>query len=252
MKDVLLYLNEHVACENYIHNFQSGFFLNQYETGEEFQMKYASEFAVIFMMKGRLKVTSTAKETATIKSNEMCSLAPYNNYKIEVLRDTKFIVCIFEKPKILCDQFSISKLAQYYTSKKKNIRVLRMVNPVRDFIKNMEFYLVNKMYCRHLHDLKESEWLFLMRGFYKKEDAANFLAPVIESLNTFKNIVKSNVLKVETVGELAEICNMSTKTFTRRFQKEFDQTPKQWMMAEKSKLNNVTKKMKKEIVGMYK
>lgn len=248
MKEVLLYLDEHVACENYIQNFKTGFLLKEYSMSEFFLMNLDSEFSVIFMMKGRIKITDSSNESLTVKANEMCSFLSYNEYRVEVLKDAKFIICFFEKPKILCDQFSISKLATYYTQKNKTIRNLQMVAPIKAFVKNMEFYLVNKMYCRHLHDIKESEWLFLMRGFYPKEEAANFLGPVIETLNTFKNIVKSNYMNVSTVTELAEICNMSTKTFSRRFQKEFNETPKQWMLKEQAKLNCVAKRVNKELI----
>lgn len=49
--------------------------------------------------------------------------------------------------------------------------------------------------------------------------------------NLFIENVIANSKKSKTVEELAFNCNyLSTKTFTRHFKKNFDMSPKQWMM----------------------
>lgn len=234
----LQYLEEHVACKHYRKSARTGFYFKKYHKGQDFELILKEEFAVIFLIRGELEEISSGNSAIIIKANEMCSLNRRNRYNFNVLVDSELVILFFDYPKIQCDQFSLQKQEPFVPHLKINARVLPMLEPVKNFIDGMIFYLSKKMYCLHMHDLKESEWFFILRCFYTKEEAAYFLEPVIENLNSFEYLVRSNLKKVNTVNELASLCNMTQKTFTRKFVKSFDSTPKQWLMQEKAKLAN--------------
>ncbi|MGC3977945.1 MAG: helix-turn-helix transcriptional regulator [Paludibacteraceae bacterium] len=232
----LLYLDEHRACSNYISDFFSGFSYKQYGCDFELKLALKKQFAVIFMQNGVLEVISDLNEIRSVHTNEIALLNYEKNYTCKMLEDSVFTLLYFDYPKIKCDKYSLLSLGTYNKQKlEEDIRILPMKNPLKAFVDNMNIYLKNNMICRHLHDLKESEWLFLMRGFYTKEESAYFLEPVISSLNDFVTVVKENYLLCESIKDLAEKCNMSEKTFTRRFKEHFNDTPKQWVMREKAK-----------------
>lgn len=235
IKSSILYLDEHRSCQHYISDFNSGFSQSQFKSGKEINFNLKRQFVIIFLQSGVLEITSVLNEKKKLNSNEICILNYEKNYKCNVLEDATFTLLYFDYPKIKCDKYSLLSLENYKTKMEDDIRILPMLEPVNAFVNNLSVYLQNKMMCRHLHDMKESEWLFLMRGFYTKQQSAYFLAPVIDSLNDFIIKVKDNYLNCDSVKDLAEKCNMSEKTFTRRFKEHFKDTPKQWMMKEKAK-----------------
>ena len=102
-----------------------------------------------------------------------------------------------------------------------------------NFLNTMQIYLDKKMLCKHLQGLKQSEFFFIMRGFYTKEENAMFFFPVIETRNSFKMLVREKAENVKTTKDLAAACNMTTKTLTRRFKETFNDTPKQWLLTRK-------------------
>lgn len=231
----LLYLEEHRGCQNYVSDFTSGFSQQHFATGKEIKFSLKTQFVIIFLRAGEMEITSALNEKKLLSSNHICILNYENEYTCKILENVYFTMLYFDYPKIKCDKYSLIALNEYKVKTPDDIRILPTAEPMKVFVDNLSIYLKNRMMCKHLHDLKESEWLFLMRGFYTKEESAYFLSPVIDSLNDFTIKVKDNYLKCDSVKDLAERCNMSEKTFTRRFKEHFNDTPKQWILREKAK-----------------
>ncbi|MFV0471513.1 MAG: helix-turn-helix transcriptional regulator [Paludibacteraceae bacterium] len=232
----LLYIDEHTTCKHYIKEYNSGFWEKKIKRNAKFTLRLKKQFAIIFLSAGELEITSELGETKIIGSEQQCLLDYEQDYVCSLNRTSFFTILFFEHPKILCDKFSLLELNNYKKKSDDDIRILPMNSVLKQFIEHLGAYLRSKMMCQHLHDIKESEWLFILRGFYTKEQIAYFLSPIIDSLDDFVVIVKDNHLACNSVKELAEKCNMSEKTFTRRFREHFNDTPKQWMMREKAKL----------------
>lgn len=232
----LLYLDEHLGCENYIRENNVGFGNLKLVKENDYQIHLKGEFAVLFVTKGKVMIGVPETPIEVMEKNEIWLLSNHHDYSLTVKSNAHVTIMYFDRPNSRCDFLAFDKMSGLIKKNDTSLaRKLKMNKPVADFIKGLEFYLDNKMYCRHLHDLKESEFFFLIRGFYTKEEIAYFFTPVIRSLNGFANLVQTNYLKVDTVTELAEKLNMTPKTFTRRFKSVFDATPKQWMLKVKTK-----------------
>ena len=225
------------------------------EKEDNLSFNLAEEFAVLFINRGSVIIELPNHQKLRIRNKQIVLLSNYSNYNLTAKSDADLTVLYFERPGSRCDLLRFDKMkSNAYDKNGQLVRTLKMNKPLQDFVKYMDFYLERKMYCRHLHEIKESEFFFLVRAFYTKEDIAYFFDPVVRSLNDFTNQVKGNYMKVESVRELAEICNMTTKTFTRKFKATFHQTPKQWMMTEKAKFGKKRKpyeRKKKSIIGIY-
>lgn len=239
----LLYYREHKSCTNYYSEFSSGFSIHKFDADSKILFLLAKEFGVIFLKKGSLKIIDkVSNEVEHLKNNEMILLTRYETFDASVMENSEFVILFFDHPKILCDKFALQVIREECNkeNRMKKMRVLPIKDQVLWFLESMDFYLKNKMYCMHLHDIKQSEFFFLMRAFYPKKENNYFFEPVAESLDDFINMVKNNFQKVDSVKDLASICNMSVKTFTRRFKENFNDSPKQWMMKEKAKFKKLT------------
>ncbi|MGL5262303.1 MAG: helix-turn-helix domain-containing protein, partial [Bacteroides sp.] len=102
-------------------------------------------------------------------------------------------------------------------------------------LSSMDFYLDNRLQCRHLHSIKLQEVFFTFRGFYKKEDMISFFAPILNKTVDFKDFVIANYQKVKTVEELSSLYGCSLRSFNRKFKQHFDDSPYNWMLRQKAK-----------------
>lgn len=230
----ILYIQEHLHCKNYTFTNKSAFKHFHFKQGEVFSMESKEDFVFLFMLRGKMGIFCSCMDSAVLEEDQMYSFGHGWNISANVLEDSEFLVLVFDTPHIRCDQFSMISLKQYYKPEMDQcVRTLAIKPQVASFICNIIFYLDNQMYCKHLQDIKQSEWFFLMRAFYTKEENAMFFAPLIVDKNEFVLLVKEKAEKISTVNELAEACNMTTKTFTRNFKKYFNSTPKKWLQAQK-------------------
>ena len=231
----ILYLKEHTECTHYLGISNSSFKFFKLNRGSDFILSFTDQYLFLFLLKGDILLTSHSGASLSTTNNKMLSLGYEEDYKGICKTDVEFLTLTFNRPQIRCDEFSLLNLRKYLEDKDKelNFRVLPILPPLSDFLLNILLYLQNEMYCTHLHDIKQSEWFFLMRAFYSKQDNAMFFKPLIEEKNSFILQVKELADSVSNVNELAKACNVSTKTLTRNFKKYFNTTPKKWMLAQK-------------------
>lgn len=66
--------------------------------------------------------------------------------------------------------------------------------------------------------------------YYSRDEIINFFCSILCNKNDFKQNVLKNYTRDSSVSDLALKCNMSLKTFTRRFKENFGETPYQWLL----------------------
>lgn len=228
------YIQEHLQCKNYTFSNRSVFKHFSLSGNEKFTVEAKQDYVFVFLLEGSINVSGSYCKNHKLESNYMYSLGREQSFFFDTLTDCKFLLLLFDVPIIKCDQFSMLALKEYFSPADDTcVRVLPIKPQILSFLDNIIFYLENKMYCRHLQEIKQSEWFFLMRAFYSKQENAMFFAPLIEEKNEFVFLVKEKAETISTVNELAEACNMTTKTFTRNFKKYFNTTPKKWLQLQK-------------------
>ncbi len=229
----LLYVEEHLHCKNYTFDNRSTFRHFNFSKDSEFTLE-CEDYVFLFILKGKISLFCSCIEQFAAEENHMYSLGNNWSYSSKAMEDSEFLILTFDTPHIKCDQFSMISLKQYYKPEEAEcVNKLPIRPQLTSFLGNILFYLNNKMYCKHLQDIKQSEWFFLMRAFYTKEENATFFAPLLDGKNDFLYLVKEKAKTINTVNELAKACNMTTKTFTRNFKKYFHTTPKKWLQLQK-------------------
>lgn len=232
----ILYVKEHIGCENYGQSNGTSFNRYRFPKGETFKMDFPNRSSFVFVLSGEINVAKQDEEPVKFVGGNMYALGFDWVAHADVVEDCDMVLLMFDKPNIRCDEFKLMALRKYIPEddiRSDVVRSLEMRPPIFTFIEGVNFYLSKVMFCSHLQDLKQSEWFFLMRAFYTKPENALFFSSLMTYANEFVLMVKANADKVETVKELADACNMTTKTFTRHFQKRFKMSPKQWMIDRK-------------------
>lgn len=226
----ILYFNEHQQCRHYLSEVRSLFKVHELPAHHRIIIDSKGLYAFVFMLKGEVEINCCYDQTHRLTAGNMYSLNEQYTYTGITLGDTESIILMFENPHIRCDEFSLIKLRKYIPKETHCIEKLPILPQITDYLNGMRFYIVHKMYCAHLQDIKQSEWFFLMRAFFTKEENAQFFHSLIRGNNPFMIMVKQKSREVKTVAELASACNMTERTFRRHFKQYFQIAPKQWLL----------------------
>lgn len=230
----LLYVHEHLTCKNYVSDFHIGFSLKELKQGEKlhFEDKYYNYF--IFLLDGELIMSCNEFRNHLCFKNEMIFIAQDSVAEGEALTDAKYILLSFDNQFTLCDQLALESL-QAYEKKPPIFNKIEIRPPMMQVLDSVQFYLGHKILCKHLHAIKQKEIFLILRAFYTKEEMACFLSPMLNRDIDFKAFVLQHYQDVKTVEELATMCKMSVRSFNRKFNDYFNDSPYSWMLKQRSR-----------------
>ncbi len=229
----LLYVHEHLQCKNYPSDDKCTFSKYLLTKDVPVNISFFNQYLFVFVLSGKLELSYENGQKIELRSLRMYSIGFDQSVLVYPFENSQMILLTFDRPQILCDEFNLLSLKKYLPKQDMFVRSLPINDYLLGFLNTMQIYLDKKMLCKHLQGLKQSEFFFIMRGFYTKEENAMFFFPVIETRNSFKMLVREKAENVKTTKDLAAACNMTTKTLTRRFKETFNDTPKQWLLTRK-------------------
>ncbi|MDR1919443.1 MAG: helix-turn-helix domain-containing protein [Tannerellaceae bacterium] len=230
----LLYVQEHLSCKNYVSDFHIGFSYQEVKEGERLRStdKYFNYF--IFLLEGEVMVSCNEFRNHLCQGGEMVFIAQDSDSVAEAITDVKYILLSFDNQFTLCDQLALESL--YNNDKKPPIfNKIDIRPPLQSVLDSILFYLKHKIQCKHLHAIKQKEVFLIFRAFYTKEEMSRFLAPMLNRDMDFKAFVLQHYQEVKTVEELANMCKISVRSFNRKFNEFFGDSPYSWMLKQKSR-----------------
>jgi AraC-like DNA-binding protein len=229
----LFYLEEHLACSNYVSDYNVGFKHYHIPEGEYFVSSHSDYNCLFFFIEGDINLSFESQDYE-IKKNTIGFFPKSSGYKIYAKSDSDIIINYFSKPIDLCEKLALENLATFLGKKSHN-PILKMKPALKTFLNSLLFYLNEGISCKHFHEIKQKELFFILRFFYTKEEVAGLFAPIISQNLDFKNIVLSNYLNINSVKELANVCNYSLSSFNRNFKSNFNENPYIWLQNQKLK-----------------
>jgi AraC-like DNA-binding protein len=230
----LLYIQEHLSCKNYVSDFHIGFSCKEAKEGEKLHVIEKFFNYIIFLIEGELMVSCNEFRNHLCQTNEMVFIPQDSEVEAEALTDIKYILLSFDNQFTLCDRLALEALPvnekRMHVFNKTEIRP-----PLRSVLDSVMFYLDHKIQCRHLFAIKQKEVFLILRAFYTKEEIARFLSPMLNKNLDFKAFVLQHYQEVKTVEELSGMCKMSVRSFNRKFNEYFGDSPYSWMLKQKSR-----------------
>ncbi len=231
----VLYLTEHLSCTNYLSNTNNGFNRYTLKANEDFTIQQEDLHFLFFFKTGKIEISCNEFENKVYEGDSMLFLAKGNKIKGKIITDSQFTLVCFEKHINLCDKAMLESL---YIKQKiigdRNYDGLPLRTGIKKVLESVDYYLDNKLSCKHLHLLKLQEVFFILRAEYKKKELVYFFKPMLDQTVSFEDFVLANYKRVKTVEELAELYNCSQRTFNRYFQETFNDSPYNWMLKQKS------------------
>lgn len=235
----LLYLQRHLSCKNDMTDNSGGFKYIKFDEGISIVEEYAHKNYLLFFLKGDFSVYCDQFCNHTFHNNEMVVLPKSSMVKISATSKSQLLAMAFDIPQSNCDKLLFQGLTPICAGMEYNFEPIPIRYPLMPFLETVIHCLRSDLNCTHLHDVKQRELFFLLKGFYKKEEIGTLFHPIIGKELEFRDFVMQNYTKVNNLDQLITLSNMGRTSFFIKFKEEFGTTAKQWMM----------KQLKKRILG---
>lgn len=242
-KSKLLYIEEHLSCQNYMTAIETGFKYFEFDRNTEFEEEGTNKNYLLFFLKGDFIISCNQFHNKTFRAGDMILIPRSSRLKVTAEADSILLSMFFDIPENNCDRLILQSLSVICNNIEYNFSPIKIHHPLPPFLEVLTNCIKNGMNCSHLHNLMQQEFFFLLRGFYKKQEIATLFYPIIGIEMNFKDFVLQNYTKVDNIEHLISLSNMGRSRFFTKFNEVFGVTAKQWMLKQKNQkiLEKLTK-----------
>lgn len=234
MQNELLYIEEHLSCQNYMAAVKTGFKYVEFFEDTEFGESNANKNYLLFFLKGDFTVSCDQFQDRLFHAGDMVLIPRFSHFKGVARGDTNLLSMFFDSPEWNCDKLVLHSLSELCRNNEYDFEPVKIRYPLTPFLELLTYCIKNGMNCSHLHDLMHREFFFLIRGFYRKQEIATLFYPIIGKEIDFKDFVMRNYAKVNNIEQLISLSNLGRSRFFAKFNETFGMTAKQWMLKQKN------------------
>ena len=234
MKSELLYIEEHLSCQNYMTTIETGFKYLEFDKNTEFEEDTTSKNYLLFFLKGDFTITCNQFHNRSFHAGEMILIPRSSRLKGIGENGSSLLSMFFDMPEGNCDKLILQSLSELCNNIEYDFSPIRIHYPLTPFLEVLTHCIKNGMSCAHLHTLMQREFFFLLRGFYEKREIATLLHPIIGKEMDFKDFVMRNHTKVDNIEQLISLSNLGRSRFFSKFNEVSGMTAKQWMLKQKN------------------
>lgn len=234
MQNELLYIEEHLSCQNYMTTINTGFKYIEFSEDTEFGENKANKNYLLFFLKGDFTMSCNQFHNRTLQAGDMILIPRSSHFKGTTTGKASVLSMFFDSPEWYCDKIVFHSLLKFCSNKEYEFEPVKIRYPLTSFLELLTCYIKNGMSCSHLHDLMQREFFFLLRGFYKRQEIATLFHPIIGKEMDFKDFVIHNYTKVSNIEQLISLSNLGRSRFFTKFNEAFGMTAKQWMLKQKN------------------
>lgn len=242
-KSKLLYIEEHLSCQNYMTTIETGFKYLEFNRDAKFKEENTKKNYLLFFLEGDFTISCNQFHNKTFHAGEMVLIPRSSRLKGVAETNSNLISMFFDIPESSCDKLILQSLSDICNSIEYNFAPIKIHYPLIPFLEVLTHCIKNGMNCVHLHDLMQREFFFLLRGFYGKQEIAALFYPIIGKEMNFKDFVIQNYTKVDNIEQLIALSNLGRSCFFTKFNDVFGMTAKQWILKQKNQriLEEMTK-----------
>ena len=197
---------------------------------EVFSVSEQFENCILFVSGGSFKIVNDPTQDRSVITDEMIFIPPFTSLKARALSPIKLILLTFENNNSLYQKLNLDSQTIICNTVTTGFKIMKINSHIQLFLSSISAYLNDNINCFGLFLNKQSELFYLLKMYYSRDEIINFFCSILCNKNDFKQNVLKNYTRDSSVSDLALKCNMSVKTFTRRFKENFGETPYQWLL----------------------
>ncbi|MDR1344637.1 MAG: AraC family transcriptional regulator [Tannerellaceae bacterium] len=226
-------LKEQTAKKHTLSDFNIEFYFKHEKKDKTIQIKDKHLNHILFMLEGEVNVSYNEFRNHLCKAGEMIFIPQNSTIAIESFSEVTYLLLSFNNHIVLYEEFEWGEL-KGFDGERDIFHKLDIRQPLQDILESIVFYKNNKIESIHLSEVKEKEIFLMMKNAYSKQEIARFIKPLLRQDLDFKAFVINHYIKAKSVDDLASMCNLSIRAFTRKFKTNFDDSPYRWILRQKS------------------
>ena len=227
----------HNECPYYISEYYIGFRKVTPKKGDYYIGKKYAYNTLVFILDGEIEFSYNEYNCRRFKKGDMVFIPQASHMYGVAITDANMLVltydlsaeshsfnCVLSRMKFKTD--GLNKI--HY-----NFQPLVMTPEIIQFVELIYAYISSDYRCLHLHELKQKELFIIMQYAYSHKQMMEFFYPILGEDIFFRTKVMKIAHEQLSVKEYAKRLNMSTRSFTRKFNAEFGDTVYQWLLKRK-------------------
>ncbi len=197
---------------------------------------------VIFILEGSIELLYKDESDYQTGKGKMLFLPAGSQCSYCAIENSTVVFFRIQTPINLCRDLSLEDLyirvnrrrKEVYKPEHNNFGELDINAQIGQLMENISQSVESGLNCHYWHEIKVQEFFLLLKISYTREKIYEFLYLILSNDMTFSEQVRLHWKKFQTVGEMAQFLNLTTKRFTTHFTLVFGQTPYQWMLQERA------------------
>ncbi|MDR1161368.1 MAG: helix-turn-helix transcriptional regulator [Tannerellaceae bacterium] len=209
------------------------FSTKQERKGKTIQLKEMHLNHLLFILEGEMNVSCNEFKNHLCIGGDMIFVARDANLIAETYTEVQYLLLSFNNQLQIIEQLELEELKEH-SNERSIFNKLEIRTPLQGVLDSILFYQDNKIRSRLLDEAKQKEIFLVMKTFYTQLELSRFLKPVLNQDMDFKAFVFKHYIEAKNVDELAQLCNLSVRSLTRKFKLYFGDSPYRWMLKQKA------------------
>ncbi|MDR0995016.1 MAG: helix-turn-helix transcriptional regulator [Tannerella sp.] len=216
------------------HELHIVFHLVQKRKGKPFRLPDVQWNYWLFILDGEMNVSYQEFRNHLCKAGEMIFLPQYGGAVCEPFSEMKMLSLEFNNQALIHDELKWEDWVEE-ANERPFFHKLDIRSPLTVVVESVQFYQQCGLLNPAMELVKEKEAFLALKLFYTRQEAARFLGPLlIRREDDFKAHVTKYCAQARSVEDLASLCSMSPRAFTRKFKNEFNDSPYHWLLRKKA------------------
>ena len=230
----LLYKEEHTTCLHYDSGIEPQIEVKKIYKGQAFD-GHSRQCKIVLVLQGSATYKLRNLVMTELQEGQILLIAPDKHFSISTKKTAELLVIRLAQTIGLCECFPLEGLLKHRNENFKGI-ILLEVNPAIDlFVTGLTTSLKQGLLCKYYLETKTKELFYLFRGFYTKEQLAQFFNEMLRADAHFYYLIKQNYQHVNSIPDFAKMLDMRQPFFEKKFKEIFGTSPYKWIIEQKTK-----------------
>ena len=230
----LLYKKEHITCLHYDSGAEPQIEVKKIYKGQPFD-GHSHQCKIVLVLQGSAAYKLRGLVITELQEGQILLIAPDKHFSISTKKTAELLVICLTQTAGLCECFPLESLLKHRDETRQEI-ILLEANPAIDiFITGLTTSLKHGLRCKYYLDTKTKELFYLLRGFYTKEQLAQFFKDMLHADAHFYYLIKQNYQHADSVPDFVKMLNMKQPVFEKKFKEIFGMPPYKWMLEQKTR-----------------
>ena len=209
----------------------TGFATATFASGEEYTNPYTRYYYILLVRRGAITLSCKLYHYKRIATGTMAFIPKGSSYTFTATEASEVLFFAFTTTIIRTDDDMLRYFCSQAAKRCYTFTTLPLCDAMADFAAMITRQLQErKMKNSGVAQAWNSYFFHIMQSYYRKDEVAAFMRPIISGAVDFKAFVENNYLEADgNVAQLAALSGMSYDAFQDKFVRLYGVTAKQWL-----------------------